>query len=94
MQTFFFIDKQTLICRTTEYSGADEKNKEVIKKYFCLLFQLLMFLRVTSYTYICIRCLGEFKLVQMILKTLCALVALVLELFQRYGDGEFEWYYG
>lgn len=32
--------------------------------------------------------------VQMILKTACALVALVLELFSLYGDGEFTWYNG
>ncbi|XP_044463167.1 protein LAZ1 homolog 2 [Mangifera indica] len=37
----------------------------------------------------------KFGLVQyMILKTLCAFLALVLELFGVYGDGEFEWYYG
>jgi hypothetical protein len=37
----------------------------------------------------------KFGIVQyMILKTVCALVALVLELFQLYGDGLFEWYYG
>ena len=29
--------------------------------------------------------------VQMILKTVCALVALLLELFNSYGDGEFDW---
>ena len=28
---------------------------------------------------------------QMILKTVCALVALLLELFNSYGDGEFDW---
>ena len=27
----------------------------------------------------------------MILKTVCALVALLLELFNSYGDGEFDW---
>jgi hypothetical protein len=37
----------------------------------------------------------KFGIVQyMILKTVCALVALVLELFRLYGDGLFEWYYG
>ncbi|CAA0810955.1 Protein LAZ1 homolog 2 [Striga hermonthica] len=37
----------------------------------------------------------RFGLVQyMILKTVCALLALVLELFGVYGDGEFKWYYG
>uniref|UniRef100_A0A7N0UNR5 Protein LAZ1 homolog 2 n=1 Tax=Kalanchoe fedtschenkoi TaxID=63787 RepID=A0A7N0UNR5_KALFE len=37
----------------------------------------------------------KFGLVQyMILKTLCAFLALVLELFGVYGDGEFKWYYG
>ncbi|XP_019196365.1 PREDICTED: protein LAZ1 homolog 2 [Ipomoea nil] len=37
----------------------------------------------------------KFGLVQyMILKTLCALLALVLELLGVYGDGEFKWYYG
>lgn len=37
----------------------------------------------------------KFGLVQyMILKTICALLALVLELFGVYGDGEFKWYYG
>lgn len=30
----------------------------------------------------------------MILKTLCAFLALVLEIFGVYGDGEFKWYYG
>ncbi|XP_017242201.1 protein LAZ1 homolog 2 isoform X2 [Daucus carota subsp. sativus] len=37
----------------------------------------------------------KFGLVQyMILKTLCAFLALVLEIFGVYGDGEFKWYYG
>lgn len=37
----------------------------------------------------------KFGLVQyMILKTLSAFLALVLELFGVYGDGEFKWYYG
>ncbi|EYU28318.1 hypothetical protein ABFS82_12G129800 [Erythranthe guttata] len=37
----------------------------------------------------------KFGLVQyMILKTLCALLAFVLELCGVYGDGEFKWYYG
>jgi hypothetical protein len=39
-------------------------------------------------------CVLVIKLGQMILKTVCALVALVLELFLLYGDGLFEWYYG
>lgn len=30
----------------------------------------------------------------MILKTFCSFLALVLELFGVYGDGEFKWYYG
>lgn len=30
----------------------------------------------------------------MILKTFCALLAFLLELFGVYGDGEFKWYYG
>ena len=33
-------------------------------------------------------------LAQMILKTLCAFLAFLLELFGVYGDGEFKWYYG
>lgn len=37
----------------------------------------------------------KFGLVQyMILKTLCAFLAFILELFGAYGDGEFKWYYG
>ncbi|KAJ8476321.1 hypothetical protein OPV22_020048 [Ensete ventricosum] len=37
----------------------------------------------------------KFGIVQyMILKTLCAFLALLLELFGVYGDGEFKWYYG
>ncbi|KAI3977109.1 hypothetical protein MKX01_042799 [Papaver californicum] len=37
----------------------------------------------------------KFGLVQyMILKTVCSLLALILELFGVYGDGEFKWYYG
>ncbi|XP_015572877.1 protein LAZ1 homolog 2 isoform X2 [Ricinus communis] len=37
----------------------------------------------------------KFGLVQyMILKTLCAFLAFLLELFGVYGDGEFKWYYG
>ncbi|KAL9314610.1 hypothetical protein ACSQ67_020062 [Phaseolus vulgaris] len=37
----------------------------------------------------------KFGLVQyMILKTVCALLAFILELFGVYGDGEFKWYYG
>lgn len=37
----------------------------------------------------------KFGLVQyMILKTLCAFLALLLEIFGVYGDGEFKWYYG
>ncbi|KAK8509134.1 hypothetical protein V6N13_062188 [Hibiscus sabdariffa] len=37
----------------------------------------------------------KFGLVQyMILKTFCALLALLLEVFGVYGDGEFKWYYG
>ncbi|XP_042507922.1 LOW QUALITY PROTEIN: protein LAZ1 homolog 2 [Macadamia integrifolia] len=37
----------------------------------------------------------KFGLVQyMILKTLCAFLAFLLELFGVYGDGEFMWYYG
>jgi hypothetical protein len=30
----------------------------------------------------------------MILKTVCAFLAMILELFGVYGDGEFKWYYG
>lgn len=30
----------------------------------------------------------------MILKTVCALLAFILEMFGVYGDGEFKWYYG
>ncbi|KAK6236583.1 hypothetical protein SCA6_011920 [Theobroma cacao] len=33
-------------------------------------------------------------LTQMILKTFCAFLALLLEVFGVYGDGEFKWYYG
>ncbi|KAL5218565.1 hypothetical protein ABZP36_019249 [Zizania latifolia] len=37
----------------------------------------------------------KFGLVQyMILKSLCAFLSLILELFGVYGDGEFKWYYG
>ncbi|XP_039043180.1 protein LAZ1 homolog 2 [Hibiscus syriacus] len=37
----------------------------------------------------------RFGLVQyMILKTFCAFLALLLEVFGVYGDGEFKWYYG
>ncbi|KAK9275649.1 hypothetical protein L1049_022916 [Liquidambar formosana] len=37
----------------------------------------------------------KFGLVQyMILKTFCAFLAFLLELFGVYGDGEFKWYYG
>ncbi|TYJ29691.1 hypothetical protein E1A91_A06G084400v1 [Gossypium mustelinum] len=37
----------------------------------------------------------KFGLVQyMILKTLCAFLALLLEVLGVYGDGEFKWYYG
>ncbi|KAI3694432.1 hypothetical protein L1987_77397 [Smallanthus sonchifolius] len=37
----------------------------------------------------------KFGLVQyMILKTLCSFLAMLLELFGVYGDGEFKWYYG
>ncbi|XP_057507086.1 protein LAZ1 homolog 2 isoform X3 [Actinidia eriantha] len=37
----------------------------------------------------------KFGLVQyMILKTVCAFLAFILELFGVYGDGEFKWYYG
>ncbi|KAJ0987492.1 hypothetical protein J5N97_005848 [Dioscorea zingiberensis] len=37
----------------------------------------------------------KFGIVQyMILKTLCAFLALILEIFGVYGDGEFRWYYG
>ncbi|GAV64774.1 Solute_trans_a domain-containing protein, partial [Cephalotus follicularis] len=37
----------------------------------------------------------RFGLVQyMILKTICAFLAFLLELFGVYGDGEFKWYYG
>jgi hypothetical protein len=30
----------------------------------------------------------------MILKTLCALLALIMEPFGAYGDGDFKWNYG
>jgi hypothetical protein len=37
----------------------------------------------------------KFGLVQyMILKSLCAFLSSILELFGKYGDGEFKWYYG
>lgn len=35
-----------------------------------------------------------YLIAQMILKTFCAFLALVLEIFGVYGDGEFKWYYG
>ncbi|KAG6475229.1 protein LAZ1 homolog 2-like [Zingiber officinale] len=39
--------------------------------------------------------IAKFGVVQyMILKTLCAFLALLLEIFGAYGDGEFKWYYG
>lgn len=37
---------------------------------------------------------NNFWLIQMILKTFCAFLAFLLELFGVYGDGEFKWYYG
>lgn len=33
-------------------------------------------------------------LLQMILKTICALLAIVFEFFGVYGEGKFEWNYG
>lgn len=36
----------------------------------------------------------SFTKFQMILKSLCAFLSSILELFGKYGDGEFKWYYG
>lgn len=59
-----------------------------IRKYPCFyLFRLQLFFNSDTALYF-------WTIWQMILKTLCALLAFVLELCGVYGDGEFKWHYG
>ncbi|TXG61679.1 hypothetical protein EZV62_013042 [Acer yangbiense] len=69
--------------------GADQENqREQARPFSKFFFQP----RVLGKDLLSIE---KFGLVQyMILKTLCAFLAFLLELFGVYGDGEFKWYYG
>ncbi|KAK3213366.1 hypothetical protein Dsin_018072 [Dipteronia sinensis] len=69
--------------------GADQENqREQARPFTKFFFQP----RVLGKDLLSIE---KFGLVQyMILKTLCAFLAFLLELFGVYGDGEFKWYYG
>ncbi|KAK4853442.1 hypothetical protein QYF36_009292 [Acer negundo] len=69
--------------------GADQENqREQARPFSKFFFQP----RVLGKDLLSIE---KFGLVQyMILKTLCAFLTFLLELFGVYGDGEFKWYYG
>ncbi|KAK1550941.1 hypothetical protein Q3G72_027329 [Acer saccharum] len=69
--------------------GADQENqREQARPFSKFFFQP----RVLGKDLLSIE---KFGLVQyMIIKTLCAFLAFLLELFGVYGDGEFKWYYG
>jgi hypothetical protein len=59
------------------------------------MFPFSCFVKPFFSQYMCLLCLHKLlNIVQMILKTAGALVALLLELFGEYGDGEFTWYNG
>ncbi|XP_017627584.1 protein LAZ1 homolog 2 isoform X2 [Gossypium arboreum] len=69
--------------------GEEEKEEEIHQKSFCNFFFRPYLLGEDLLT------VEKFGLVQyMILKTLCAFLALLLEVLGVYGDGEFKWYYG
>ncbi|PPD97411.1 hypothetical protein GOBAR_DD05561 [Gossypium barbadense] len=72
-----------------EGGGEEEEEEEIHQKSFCNFFFRPYLLGKDLLT------IEKFGLVQyMILKTLCAFLALLLEVFGVYGDGEFKWYYG
>ncbi|MBA0661813.1 hypothetical protein Goklo_006055 [Gossypium klotzschianum] len=66
--------------------GEEEEEEEIHQKSFCNFFFRPYLLGKDLLT------IEKFGL--MILKTLCAFLALLLEVFGVYGDGEFKWYYG
>ncbi|KAI3965382.1 hypothetical protein MKX01_042863 [Papaver californicum] len=67
----------------------ENKNKALENPSFKHFFLQPQVLGENLYTIV------KFGLVQyMILKTVCSFLALILELFGVYGDGEFKWYYG
>ncbi|PIA27611.1 hypothetical protein AQUCO_07600053v1 [Aquilegia coerulea] len=66
-----------------------DKKQALKKRSFSYFFRQPHVIGKNLYTIV------KFGLVQyMILKTVCAFLAFVLELFGVYGDGEFKWYYG
>ncbi|KAG2712749.1 hypothetical protein I3760_04G140300 [Carya illinoinensis] len=68
--------------------GADENRSVHQKSYRNFFFQPCI---LGEHLLVIIK----FGLVQyMILKTVCAFLAFLLEIFGVYGDGEFKWYYG
>ncbi|XP_010520531.1 PREDICTED: protein LAZ1 homolog 2 isoform X2 [Tarenaya hassleriana] len=74
--------KEPLLERVNE---DEKKHHSPIRKFLCQPYILGRELFVIE----------KFGLVQyMILKTVCAFLAFLLELFGVYGDGEFRWYYG
>jgi len=74
------------------YIGSDFYHavKIGIVQYVCINRHLL--LRFLSFILLCLK--QHFLFIQMILKTICALLAIILELFGVYGEGKFEWTYG
>ncbi|XP_010261796.1 PREDICTED: protein LAZ1 homolog 2 isoform X2 [Nelumbo nucifera] len=67
----------------------EDKKQAVQKRSFLNFFIRPSVLGKDLYT------VEKFGLVQyMILKTVCAFLALLLEILGVYGDGEFKWYYG
>lgn len=81
-------DKSRENLRKPLLDGLDE-NHGTEKRSFCNFFRRPSMLGKDLLT------IEKFGLVQyMILKTVCALLAFILELCGVYGDGEFKWYYG
>ncbi|MCO5567554.1 hypothetical protein L7F22_021248 [Adiantum nelumboides] len=73
---------------------ASRNGRDVAKAAVQHPFPLKFLLAPWSYGDECFKIL-KFGIVQyMIMKTLCALLSLILELCGVYGDGEFQWNYG
>ncbi|KAF5176289.1 Laz1-like protein [Thalictrum thalictroides] len=71
------------------FLGEQDENQALQRRPFPYFFRQPHAIGKNLYTIV------KFGLVQyMILKTVCAFLAFVLELFGVYGDGEFKWYYG
>lgn len=65
-----------------------------IVQYVCADLLCSNFSLVSLFIFIVVICCLPEPFLQMILKMICALLAMILESFGVYGEGKFEWRYG